>query len=84
MYYGQNEGVYPADTLASMTPSYLQNIPNVYEPPYHIKTASVDGNTAVNDVNGWMYDNTNGDSNYGTIWVNCTHTDTKGTAWNTY
>ena len=84
VYYGQNEGSYPSDTLASMTPNYLANIPTSNEPPYHSKVATVANATAANDSGGWMYDNANTDSTWGTLWVNCTHTDTKGTAWNTY
>ncbi|MBI3552599.1 MAG: hypothetical protein HY077_18075, partial [Elusimicrobia bacterium] len=36
------------------------------------------------DGAGWVYNNTITDPNLGTLWVNCTHTDTKGTTWTTY
>lgn len=85
VYYGQNEGSYPVDALVSMTPNYMQNIPSSNEPPYHSKSTTISNASASNDTGGgWMYDNNNTDSTWGSLWVNCTHTDTKGTGWNAY
>ena len=86
VYYGQNEGMYPTDNLTSLTVNgtYMQNIPAANMPPYHAKATTVNTGTAVNDSAGWMFDNVSTDASYGSLWTNCTHTDTKGTAWNAY
>lgn len=84
VYYGQNDGFYPVDNLTSLYPNYLQNIPFSYEPPYHSKLTLLDSGTTSDDTGGWMYDNLEADSSWGVLWINCTHTDTKGGAWNTY
>jgi len=86
VYYGQNEGIYPTDALVSLTANgtYMQNIPTANMPPFHAKSTTVNTGTAVNDAAGWMFDNVSTDSSYGSLWANCTHTDTKGTAWNAY
>ena len=85
VYYGQNEGQYPVDSLASLTPNYMQNIPSSNEPPYHSKAFTVNNGSVANDTGGgWMYDNVNTDTTWGSLWVNCTHTDTKGSSWNAY
>ena len=39
---------------------------------------------AANDAGGWQYNNVSTDPDFGTLWVNCTHTDTKGSAWTSY
>ena len=86
VYYGQNEGLYPADNLTSMTVNgtYLSNIPPAFMPPFHAKATTVATGAAVNDSGAWMYDNVSTDVTYGSVWANCSHTDTKGTAWNAY
>jgi general secretion pathway protein G len=87
IYYGDLEGVYP-DQLAALTIGgrYLSAIPSAKTPNYHADT-SVEGNglfTAADGAGGWWYDNVIGDANAGSLKVNCTHTDTKGTIWTTY
>ena len=86
VYYGEQEGQYPTDDLSSMTSGgkYIANIPIANMPPYHAKGTTVNTGAAVNDSGGWMYDNVNADSAFGAFWVNCTHTDTKGTLWTEY
>ena len=86
IYYGDNEGQYPTDNLASLTVNgkYLTAIPMAKTPNYHPDSATVTTQTSSNDTGGWSYDNTVGDPNFGTVWVNCTHTDTKGNVWTTY
>ena len=88
IYYGDMEGQYPAD-MASLTASgkYLSSIPKAKAPNYHADSATPSQNSgtlSVNDASGWAYVNAAGDSNFGTLWVNCTHTDTKGSVWTTY
>ena len=85
IYYGDMEGQYPS-TLASLTVSgkYLTSIPMAKAPNYHTDSAGERDNAAANDAGGWNYDNTATDANLGTLLVNCTHTDTKGTIWTSY
>lgn len=88
IYYGDMEGLYPVD-LVSLTQAgkYLSAIPKSKAPNFHSDTATPSQNCsalAVNDKGGWAYVNTPGDSNFGTLWVNCSHTDTKGSGWTTY
>ena len=88
IYYGDMEGQYPSD-LASLTIAgkYLASLPVSKAPNYHADSSSIVEQVSVTDYaasNGWAYDNILSDPNLGTVWVNCTHTDTKGTTWTTY
>jgi general secretion pathway protein G len=90
VYYGDMEGQYPAD-LASLTvvSKYFQAIPVAKAPNYHSDNSVIEEQAAADDQGGspsggWVYDNIATDPNVGVIWVNCTHTDTKGTTWTSY
>ncbi len=85
IYYGDMEGQYPA-TVDSLTINgkYLASVPSAKAPNYHADTSGLTYAITSADGGGWVYNNTFGDSNYGTILVNCTHTDTKGTVWTVY
>ena len=85
MYYGDNAGIYPSDTLDSLTANngkYMKSIPTAKAPNYHADTNAVVNSTS--DANGWIYDNNTIDQTYGTVWVNCTHTDSHSTTWTQY
>lgn len=86
VYYGENEGIYPVDTLSSLTSGakYIGSIPNSKAPPYHSALATVRGDSATADAGNWVYNNFNDASNWGSFNVNCTHTDTKATTWSSY
>ncbi len=88
IYYGDMEGQYPADP-ASMTVGghYIREIPPAQTPNYHADSPAILlGSAAVGftDAGAWGYDSVPTDQDYGTIFVNCTHTDTKGTIWSSY
>ena len=87
IYYGDMEGQYPVD-LNSLTVNgkYMTAIPKAKVPNWHADSASVNQAAApVSDsAGGWAYDNIATDSNFGSLWVNCTHTDTKGSIWTAY
>jgi prepilin-type N-terminal cleavage/methylation domain-containing protein len=85
IYYGDLEGQYPND-VASLTVAgkYLSSVPAAKAPNYHGDTSTLANGTGATDAGGWTYNNTTGDANMGTLWVNCTHTDTKGSTWTTY
>jgi general secretion pathway protein G len=85
IYYGDMEGQYPSDmTSLTINGKYLASIPTAKAPNYHGDTTLISNVTAANDAGGWAYNNTVGNANFGNIWVNCTHTDTKGTIWTAY
>ena len=96
IYYGDTEGVYPTDTLGSLTTSqrYLAVIPAATMPKNnvgntgHAASAVVLNGTpmtvnTITDVGGWLYDNT-GDQTFGTVITNCTHKDSRGGLWTSY
>jgi prepilin-type N-terminal cleavage/methylation domain-containing protein len=83
-----------ADTLGAILTmdngKYLKEMPASYCPPYHAKT--VDVSVAVSSADesaasgAWGYKAVNDGigKQWGDIWVNCTHTDTKSTVWGSY
>ena len=85
IYYGDMEGQYPA-TVESLTfnGKYLGTLPSAKAPNYHTDSAGVAYVTVSNDGGGWGYNNVNANANQGTVLVNCTHTDTKGSTWTVY
>ena len=88
IYYGDMEGQYPT-TMESLTGSgkYLTSVPRAKAPNYHADASTVSensGSLSITNAGGWAYVNAPGDSNFGTLWVNCTHTDTKGSGWTSY
>jgi prepilin-type N-terminal cleavage/methylation domain-containing protein len=91
IYYGDLEGWYPMDTLASLTTAarYLQKIPNADLP----KTTNSVGHSSTNlvtagaaaDAAGWAYNNNGaGSTTWGQILVNCGHQDLKAVVWSSY
>ena len=86
IYYGDMEGTYPTN-LASLTIAgkYLNPVPSSRAPNYHLDSNSVtEGQSSSDDAGGWLYNNLTGDPNLGSIFVNCSHTDTKGSIWTSY
>lgn len=85
IYYGDMEGQYPSD-LASLTVShkYLAIVPMAKVPNFHPDSTAVRAGKTPDDKGGWVYNNIAGDPNLGTVFVNCTHTDTRGTTWTSY
>ena len=98
VYYGDNEGWFPADTLASIivNSKYIASIPQAKVPGTgHGDSAAVDDVTnggTVTDGPGWAYFN---DPTHAASWgnfiVSCTHEDIKGrdstnvtTPWSTF
>jgi prepilin-type N-terminal cleavage/methylation domain-containing protein len=89
IYYCDTDGQYPANiqSLNSGKRVYFSGNPEASMPKYHPETTSeTDGSsgTVLNDAGGWAYVNDTKDTLLGSLWVNCTHTDTKGTTWNLY
>lgn len=87
IYYGDMEGVYPAD-LRSLTVDgkYLSSIPEVAARPRHAATSEIEHYPArvPGDTGKWGYANDPAHEDFGKLWVDCTHTDTKGLLWTSY
>ncbi|MBI4375022.1 MAG: prepilin-type N-terminal cleavage/methylation domain-containing protein [Elusimicrobia bacterium] len=89
IYYGDMEGVYPTE-LESLTVAgkYLSALPQAKTPPHHTDNSGVaDGAATVTEAapaGGWFYNSVVADANFGTVLVNCTHTDTKNSIWTFY
>ena len=80
VYYGDNEGWFPADTLACLTlnAKYIAEIPLAKMPgTTHGDSRSVA--VALADGPGWLYLNDPASAiTWGNFVVNCTHEDIKG------
>lgn len=85
IYYGDMEGVYP-DDLSALTQSarYLRRMTPARLPGSHADSSAVLNAAAPDDAGGWVYNNVPGSLNYGTVRVNCTHTDIKNAVWTSY
>ncbi|MBI5623855.1 MAG: RDD family protein [Elusimicrobia bacterium] len=90
IYYGDLEGVYPSD-LDALTAQgkYLSSLPAAKLSKLHPASNRVSAypsrsQAASADEGGWAYIDNPADSEFGSVWVNCSHTDAKGTAWNAY
>jgi prepilin-type N-terminal cleavage/methylation domain-containing protein len=88
IYYADMEGVYPSDLTPMMTPGskYLTGMIPVYTQDHgnstmvnYYDTVTYDG-----DGGGWGYVNNVTNGQWGKIWVDCTHSDAKGTIWTQY
>jgi len=88
IYYADMEGVHPGDPVSlTIGGKYLTVIPVAKAPNYHPDGSAVYlGSDAggIQDVSGWIYDSAPGDQSYGEIFVDCSHTDTKGSSWASY
>jgi general secretion pathway protein G len=87
VYYADLEGQYPARMLSlTVGGKYIRVAPLAKAPNYHDESVLETNGlvTAVDGAGGWYYDNVAGDAFMGTLYVNCTHTDTKGTVWTLY
>ena len=85
IYYGDLEGTYPANVSAlTIGGKYMSTVPNAKTPNYHPDSSAVDLGSNPPDGGGWEYDGIAGDANWGSLWVKCSHTDTKGGVWTVY
>ena len=50
----------------------------------HAPSAEVKADETADDAGGWVYNNWPGSPRGGEAWINCTHTDARGSAWSAY
>jgi len=85
IYYSDLEGHFPDDPNSLIIAGkYMTHIPTAGIPNHHDDSAAFALTTSADDNGGWQYNNDASSTNYGTIFVNCTHTDAKGTIWTVY
>lgn len=88
IYYGDMEGQYPADLSAlTVGGKYMVSLPKASTPNYHGDSAEVAwvwSQAELTDRGGWAYAGDPLSPSSGTVWVNCTHTDTKSSVWSVY
>src|SRR5512133_1790009 len=84
IYYSDNDGRYPVDTLATLSPKYLKTTPNAEMPGQHLMSSAVAANGGTNaldptEAGGWIYENDETMTNWGDIGINCSgHSDSSG------
>lgn len=88
VYYADTEGGYP-ETLEflALNGKYVNAVPNIQLRDYHADSSAVregTGLTTSNDRNGWLYISVSSSTDFGSVYVNCTHTDLSGAAWSSY
>ena len=89
--YKEDQGRFPLalDTLVRPDGKYLMkgSFPRVrmfLDRPHKDGLSSIYYGRQSNDAGGWIYDNEKGSPTFGRVWVNCTHTDHRGSAWGSY
>jgi type II secretory pathway pseudopilin PulG len=80
IYYGATDGTWPAagSLAADLVPTYIDAIPTVLLPSSMTHSETNAETSTAGDDGKWYYDGS------GTLNVNCTHTDSKGNAVNTW
>ncbi|MFA5138300.1 MAG: hypothetical protein WC728_03625 [Elusimicrobiota bacterium] len=85
IYYEDN-GTYPSSLMSlAEGGKYLRSgMPTAKTPPYHPPSNAITQATKSDDSGGWLYSNVRGDAGFGGVFVNCTHTDTRGKVWTSH
>ena len=87
IYYGDLDGIYPA-TVDALTigGKYIGQIPVARAPNYHADSSvtTLFSLAGISDAGGWAYMDIASNANMSNVYVNCTHTDTKGAIWTAY
>lgn len=88
IFYGDTQGRYPFHPSALLYGKrYLSALPKARTPHYHPDSNKVRigaSSSDADDSGGWLYVGDPSSKERGTLLVNCTHTDTKGSAWTSY
>ncbi|MFC1680151.1 type IV pilin protein [Elusimicrobiota bacterium] len=88
IYYGDMEGVYPQDpNELTVDGKYLGSMPRAKTPNLHpdsSQIALIPSPQALTDEGGWAYVNNPMSPDFGSFFINCSHTDSKGSLWSSY
>jgi hypothetical protein len=84
--YHEQEKRFPQDLSELVREGkYLKQLPKALTFSYHAATeAKVTNGVSADDAGGWIYNNVAGDPNFGSVSINCTHTDSNEKSWNSY
>lgn len=86
IYYGDHDNVYPDSPQALMIGGkYLFEMPKVQDTP-HPPTNAVElyRLRMSRDTGRWGYVNNPSDAQWGTVFIDCTHTDSRGKTWSAF
>jgi len=87
-YHKDMGGRYPAHVSELLLgDKYLRSVPKAKVPPHHMDSDSVRlalHSSDSDDSGGWAYVAEPSSKDWGTVFVNCTHTDIKGASWSDY
>jgi type II secretion system protein G len=76
---------YPANLSdLAVDAKYIKEIPSANGLEHHPNSATATNLTDADDSGGWGYIDDTSHSEYGWAYINCTHTDEKGTTWSAY
>ena len=85
-YYGEHQGMYPTDDLASLVPAYIEKIPQAkipgYAPSAHVSAGNYE--QCFTKTGGWAYVNDPSDPRFGDLFVNADTQDSYGKKWHTH
>lgn len=91
IYHGDTEGNYPSDFEAlTRDRKYLAEIPLLwrgspfYSPHWQSRKVEYYPRKATQDSGHWAYVNEPKDPDYGAAFIDCSHTDSRGTRWDSY
>jgi hypothetical protein len=91
--YADKEGIYPSDPQTELIPKYMESILLLDISPHHPATNEIrvitnsQGKSLksfVEDSGKWLYMADRESPDWGTVIVDCTHADSKGTKWYEY
>ncbi|MCK4532890.1 type II secretion system protein [bacterium] len=84
VYFSDNEGFYPyGNPTSSLIPRYLDQMPRCYTHHHPQSTNIQDYGGIMGDTGGWGYW-MEAHSEWGKIFIDCTHTDLRGTILSTW
>lgn len=86
IYYSDNDSFSPIDNLETLIPKYIKQIPECSLPPHHAASTAVTNDTTIGDTDEgfWQYNNDESDTNWGDIWIECSHADSSGAMWSSF
>ncbi len=86
IYYADNDGAYPTDLDPLMRPGskYLTRVLPLYTGAHGEGNSVQYSSSRVSDSDTGSWGYVNSGSETGTVWVDCSHTDSKNQVWNAY
>ncbi|MBI4348699.1 MAG: hypothetical protein HY553_17810 [Elusimicrobia bacterium] len=83
-YAAKTKAKGPLELSDLVKDGYLPELPPLVVPGLHPRSAVVTPLGQTDDKGGWTHANWPGGPREGEIWINCTHTDSRGALWSSY